>query len=124
MASLPFLYDLDEDICKAFAAAIIGDSEKIQFRPLTAAERFLAIKTGDIDLLSRNTTLTLSRDSFGGNGLTFAPVVFQDVVKKLMYENRIEKVLVLNGEELTGLVTMKDIEKSEKHPNATKKNNI
>ena len=69
---------LDVDICKAFAASIIGDSEKIQFRPLTAAERFLAIKTGDIDLLSRNTTFTLSRDSSGGNGLTFAPVVFYD----------------------------------------------
>jgi len=69
---------LDVDICKAFAAAIIGDSEKVQFRPLTAAERFLAIKTGDIDLLSRNTTFTLSRDSIGGNGLTFAPVVFHD----------------------------------------------
>ena len=69
---------LDVDICKAFAAAIIGDSEKIQFRPLTAAERFLAIKTGDIDLLSRNTTFTLSRDSARGNGLTFAPVVFHD----------------------------------------------
>ncbi len=69
---------LDVDICKAFAAAIIGDPQKIQFRPLTAAERFLAIKTGDIDLLSRNTTLTLSRDSFGGNGLTFSPVVFHD----------------------------------------------
>ena len=45
----------------------------------------------------------------------------QEVVKKMMYENRIEKVLVLDKEEkLTGLVTMKDIEKSEKHPNATK----
>ncbi len=69
---------LDVDICKAFAAAIIGDSEKIQYRPLTAAERFTAIKTGEIDLLSRNTTFTLSRDSLGGNGLTFAPVVFHD----------------------------------------------
>ncbi len=69
---------LDVDICKAFAAAIIGDSEKIQYRPLTAAERFTAIKTGEIDLLSRNTTFTLSRDSAGGNGLTFAPVVFHD----------------------------------------------
>ena len=68
----------DVDICKAFAAAIIGNPENIQYRPLTAAERFLAIKTGDIDLLSRNTTLTLSRDSLGGNGLTFAPVVFHD----------------------------------------------
>ncbi|MDC3025552.1 IMP dehydrogenase [Pseudomonadota bacterium] len=45
----------------------------------------------------------------------------QEVVKKMMYENRIEKVLVLDkAENLTGLVTMKDIEKSEKHPNATK----
>ena len=69
---------LDIDICKAFAAAIIGDGKKVQYRPLTAAERFTAIKTGDIDLLSRNTTLTLSRDSLGGNGLTFAPVVFHD----------------------------------------------
>ncbi|WP_269609243.1 amino acid ABC transporter substrate-binding protein [Prochlorococcus marinus] len=69
---------LDIDICKAFAAAIIGDSKKVQYRPLTAAERFTAIKTGDIDLLSRNTTFTLSRDSSGGNGLTFAPVVFHD----------------------------------------------
>ena len=69
---------LDVDICKAFAAAIIGDSTKVQYRPLTAAERFTAIKTGEIDLLSRNTTFTLSRDSLGGNGLTFAPVVFHD----------------------------------------------
>ena len=69
---------LDVDICKAFAAAIIEDPEKIQYRPLTAAERFTAIKTGEIDLLSRNTTFTLSRDSIGGNGLTFAPVVFHD----------------------------------------------
>ena len=68
------------DICKAFAAAMIGDSEKIQYRPLTAAERFTAIKTGEIDLLSRNTTFTLSRDSLGGNGLTFAPVVFLSLI--------------------------------------------
>ncbi len=84
---------LDVDICKAFAAAIIGDSEKVQFRPLTAAERFTAIKTGEIDLLSRNTTFTLSRDSLGGNGLTFAPVVFHDgqglMVKK---ESRINSL--------------------------------
>jgi len=69
---------LDVDICKAFAAAIIGDPKKVQYRPLTAAERFTAIKTGEIDILSRNTTFTLSRDSSSGNGLTFAPVVFYD----------------------------------------------
>ena len=85
---------LDVDICKAFAAAIIGDSEKVLYRPLTAAERFTAIKTGEIDLLSRNTTFTLSRDSLGGNGLTFAPVVFHDgqglMVKKGSEINRLE----------------------------------
>ena len=69
---------LDVDICKSFAAGILGDSNKIQYRPLTAAERFTAIKTGEIDILSRNTTFTLSRDSSEGNGLSFAPVVFYD----------------------------------------------
>ena len=69
---------LDVDICKSFAAGILGDSNKIQYRPLTAAERFTAIKTGEIDILSRNTTFTLSRDAYGGNGLTFAPIVFYD----------------------------------------------
>jgi len=69
---------LDVDICKSFAAGILGDSRKVQYRPLTAAERFTAIKTGEIDLLSRNTTFTLSRDSSGGNGLSFAPIVFYD----------------------------------------------
>ena len=85
---------LDVDICKSFAAGILGDSKKIQYRPLTAAERFTAIKTGEIDILSRNTTFTLSRDSSGGNGLSFAPVVFYDgqglMVKKDSNINNIE----------------------------------
>mgnify|MGYP001212792515 CR=1 FL=1 len=85
---------LDVDVCKAFAAAIIGDSEKIQYRPLTANERFTAIKTGEIDLLSRNTTFNLSRDALGGNGLTFAPVVFHDgqglMVKKASQINSLK----------------------------------
>ncbi|WP_269622678.1 amino acid ABC transporter substrate-binding protein [Prochlorococcus marinus] len=72
------LQGLDVDICKAFAAAFLGDSKKVEYRPLTAAERFTAIRTGEIDLLSRNTTFNLSRDATGGNGLTFAPVIFHD----------------------------------------------
>ncbi len=84
---------LDVDICKSIAAGILGDANKIQYRPLTAAERFTAIKTGEIDILSRNTTFTLSRDSSGGNGLSFAPVVFYDgqglMVKK---ENNISNI--------------------------------
>ena len=69
---------LDVDICRAMAAAFLGDPEKVQYRPLTAPERFTALRSGEIDLLSRNTTHTLSRDAVGGNGLRFAPVVFHD----------------------------------------------
>ena len=69
---------LDVDICRAMAAAFIADPDKVQYRPLTAPERFTALRTGEIDLLSRNTTFNLSRDATGGNGLTFAPVVFHD----------------------------------------------
>ncbi len=69
---------LDIDVCRAMAAAFVGDSEKVQYRPLTAPERFTALRSGEIDLLSRNTTHTLSRDAVGGNGLRFAPVVFHD----------------------------------------------
>jgi general L-amino acid transport system substrate-binding protein len=69
---------MDVDVCRAMAAAFVGDSTKLQFRPLTAPERFTALRSGEIDLLSRNTTQTLSRDSTGGNGLSFAPVVFHD----------------------------------------------
>ena len=69
---------LDIDICRAMAAAFVGDASKVQYRPLTATERFTALKSGEIDLLSRNTTFNLSRDAAGGNGLTFAPVVFHD----------------------------------------------
>ncbi|AAP99720.1 MULTISPECIES: amino acid ABC transporter substrate-binding protein [Prochlorococcus] len=87
---------LDIDICKAFAAAFIGDSKRVQYRPLTAAERFTAVRTGEIDLLSRNTTFNLSRDSIGGNGLTFAPVIFHDgqglMVKRNSRINTIESL--------------------------------
>ena len=69
---------LDVDICRAMAAAFLGNPNKVQYRPLTAPERFTALKTGEIDLLSRNTTFNLSRDAEGGNGVTFAPVVFHD----------------------------------------------
>ena len=69
---------LDVDLCKAMAAAFVGDSSKVQYRPLTAPERFTALRSGEIDLLSRNTTHTLSRDAAGGNGLSFAPTMFHD----------------------------------------------
>ena len=68
----------DVDICRAMAAAFLGDPDSIQYRPLTAPERFTALRSGEIDLLSRNTTFNLSRDASGGNGLSFGPIVFHD----------------------------------------------
>lgn len=54
---------LDVDVCRAVAAAVLGSGEKVRFVPLNAASRFAALKAGEIDLLSRNTTWTTSRDA-------------------------------------------------------------
>jgi general L-amino acid transport system substrate-binding protein len=65
---------LDVDICRALAAAIFDDATKVKFVPLSAKDRFTALQSGEIDLLSRNTTWTLSRDtSLGANftGVTY-----------------------------------------------------
>src|ERR1051325_1419138 len=66
----------DVDICKAIAAAVLGDPEKVKYVPLTPQQRFTALQSGEIDVLSRNTTATLQRDT--ELGLNFAPVVFYD----------------------------------------------
>jgi general L-amino acid transport system substrate-binding protein len=64
------------DYCHALAAAIFGDATKVEFRPVTASERFTALQSGEIDVLSRNTTWTLVRDTeLTGN---FAPTTFYD----------------------------------------------
>ena len=54
---------LDVDICKAVAAATLGDANKVRFVPLTSQQRFTALQSGEIDVLSRNTTFSLSRDA-------------------------------------------------------------
>lgn len=69
---------LDVEICRATAAALFADPNKVDFRDLNSSERFAALASGEIDLLSRNTTETLSRDASGGNGLSFAPTTFYD----------------------------------------------
>ncbi len=61
---------LDVDICRAVAAATLGDGNKVKFVPLNAQARFTALQSGEIDLLSRNTTFTLSRDASLGLNLT------------------------------------------------------
>jgi len=66
----------DADFCRALAAAVFGDATKVEFRPLTTQERFTALQTGEIDVLMRNTTWSLVRDS--ELGLNFTVVTFYD----------------------------------------------
>jgi general L-amino acid transport system substrate-binding protein len=66
----------DVDFCKAIAAAVFGDSSKVEYRGLSAQERFTALQTGEVDVLIRNTTWTSNRDS--ALGLNFAPTTFYD----------------------------------------------
>src|SRR3954470_24635553 len=74
------------DICRAISAALFGDPDKVKYVPLTAQQRFTALQSGEVDVLSRNTTYTLQRDA--ELGFDFAPVVYYDgqgfmVAKKL-----------------------------------------
>ncbi|WP_413174970.1 amino acid ABC transporter substrate-binding protein [Anabaena azotica] len=67
---------IDVDVCRAVAAALFDNPDAVEFRNLNTKERFTALQTGEIDLLSRNTTWTMSRDT--SVGLQFAPVIFYD----------------------------------------------
>jgi general L-amino acid transport system substrate-binding protein len=67
---------IDADFCRAVAAAIFKDATKIRFVPLNAKERFTALQSGEIDLLSRNTTWTMSRDT--SLGMNFTGVMYYD----------------------------------------------
>jgi general L-amino acid transport system substrate-binding protein len=67
---------LDVDLCRAIAAAIFKDASKVRYVPLTSKERFTALQSGEVDLLSRNTTWTMSRDTT--LGLSFAGVMYYD----------------------------------------------
>jgi general L-amino acid transport system substrate-binding protein len=86
----------DADFCRVLAAAIFGDATKVEFRPLTTQERFTALQTGEVDVLIRNTTWTLVRDT--DLGLNFTVTTFYDgqgiMVRK---DSGITKLEDLNG---------------------------
>jgi general L-amino acid transport system substrate-binding protein len=102
---------LDVDICRAIAAAIFNDPTKVKFVPLSAKDRFTALQSGEIDLLSRNTTWTLSRDtSLGAN---FTGVTYYDgqgfLVKKSL---KVNSALELNSASIcvqTGTTTEQNL---------------
>ena len=87
---------LDVDFCRAVAAAIFDDPTKVRFTPLTAKDRFTALQSGEIDVLSRNTTWTLSRDT--SLGLNFAGVNYYDgqgfLIRK---DKKVSSALELSG---------------------------
>src|SRR5579871_5392638 len=86
----------DVDFCRAIAAAIFNDPTKVKFVPLTASDRITALQSGEIDVLSRNTTWTMSRDT--QLGIDFAAVNFYDgqgfMVRKSL---KVNSALELNG---------------------------
>lgn len=86
----------DVDFCRAIAAEIFNDPTKVKFVPLTAANRFTALQSGEIDVLSRNTTWTMERDTT--LGIDFAAVNFYDgqgfMVRKSL---KVNSALELNG---------------------------
>jgi len=67
---------IDVDLCRAVAAAVFGDGSKVRYTPLTAQQRFTALQSGEVDLLSRNTTWTITRDT--SLGLNFVGVNYYD----------------------------------------------
>ena len=82
----------DIDLCRAVAAAVLGDPDKVEFRPTVAAERGPTMQSGEVDMMSRNTTWTSSRNAQWGN---FAPTMFYDgqgfmVPKSLGVSNMME----------------------------------
>jgi len=102
---------LDVDVCRAVAAAILNDATKVKFVPLSAKDRFTALQAGEIDVLSRNTTWTLSRDtSLGAN---FTGVTYYDgqgfLVKKSL---KVDSALQLNSSSVcvtTGTTTEQNL---------------
>jgi general L-amino acid transport system substrate-binding protein len=87
---------LDIDLCKAVAAAVFGDPSKVEFKPLNAEQRFTALQSGEVDMLARNSTWTMSRDT--QLGLDFVAVNYYDgqgfMVKK---ELGVKSALELKG---------------------------
>ena len=87
---------LDVDFCRAIAAAVLNDANKVKFVPLSAKDRFTALQSGEVDVLARNTTWTSSRDT--SLGLNFTGVNYYDgqgfMVRKAL---KVNSALELNG---------------------------
>jgi general L-amino acid transport system substrate-binding protein len=87
---------LDVDFCRAIAAALFNDASKVQFRGLSTKDRFTAVQSGEVDVLSRNSTWTLSRDA--ALGLTFTGIIYYDGQGFMVHKGlKVNSALELNG---------------------------
>ena len=102
----------DIDFCRAVAAAVLGDSEAVEFTPLSAEQRFTALQSGEIDVLIRNTTYTSSRD--GTEGARFLHTTFYDQQRMMVpADSGVESLEDLDGETicvLSGTTTELNLE--------------
>ncbi|MCQ8895683.1 amino acid ABC transporter substrate-binding protein [Limnobacter humi] len=90
---------LDVSVCRAIAAAVLGDARKVEFTPLSSQQRFAALQAGQIDVLSRNTTWTLSRDA--GLGVQFTGISYFDGQGILVHKRfKVKHARELNGAEI------------------------
>lgn len=102
---------LDVDFCRAVAAAIFGDPEKVKFAPLSAVQRFPALQSGEVDMLSRTTTITLTRDAALGFNFT-QPTFYTGTGFMVWKDAKVSKVAELDGASicvLPGSTTEKNI---------------
>jgi len=89
---------IDVDSCRAVAAAVLGDAKKVRFKPLSSKERFTALQSGEIDILSRNTTWTHTRDT--SLGVNFTAVNYYDGQGFMVNKNLgVNSALELDGAE-------------------------
>src|SRR5262245_41579340 len=87
---------IDVDVCRAIAAAMLGDAGKVRYTPLTAAQRFTALQSGEIDVLSRNTTITFQRDV--ELGIEFPAINWYDGTGFIVHKaSNVKAVKELNG---------------------------
>lgn len=86
----------DIDFCKAVSAAVFGDPTKVKYTPLSAKDRFTALQSGEIDILSRNTTWTINRDT--ALGLNFRPITYYDGQGFMVHKGlNVKSALELSG---------------------------
>jgi general L-amino acid transport system substrate-binding protein len=102
---------IDVDVCRAVAAATLGDGEKVKYVPLVAQARFTALQSGEVDILSRNTTFTLTRDA--SLGLSQTAVTYYDGQGFMVpVKNKIKSAKQLKGQTVcvqSGTTTEKNL---------------